>query len=71
MEQMNEEVYPLPFTWRDVLKGFEIGQSKLFPVCDAAMVSTVRSIIGKYQASTDAKFSTRTEGLLLRITRER
>lgn len=59
----------LPFTWVDVLRSFEIGQTKRFPVNSAGMVSTIRSHIGRYQHVTGKDFSTSCEGMSIIITR--
>ena len=52
------EVGELPFTWRDVMRSFEVGQEKKFPTNGPTMVLAVRGAIFRYQKATGAQFTT-------------
>ena len=58
--QMNKEVEIgiLPFTWRDVMRSFEVGQEKKFPTNGPTMVLAVRGAIFRYQNATSTQFTT-------------
>lgn len=58
--QMNKdvEIGVLPFTWRDVMRTFEVGQEKKFPTNGPTMVLAVRGAICRYQNDTGTQFTT-------------
>lgn len=52
------EIGELPFTWRDVMRSFEVGQEKKFPTNGPTMVLAVRGAIFRYQNATNTQFTT-------------
>lgn len=52
------EVGMLPFTWRDVMRSFSVGQEKKFPTNGPTMVLAVRGAIFRYQKATQTQFTT-------------
>lgn len=72
-QNLNEDIQVqegmLPITWRDILSGFATGETKRFHITNIATVVTLRSHITKYQRSSNVKFSSRSEGEFLYVTR--